>query len=89
MLKKTAFLCLGVLTLSACSTSQPGIEVRTVEVPVPVACLPADQIPPEPMQIDALLSGDPARDISLVAQSALRLRAWGRELAAALHGCAR
>ena len=42
-------LVCGIASLAACSTtSEPGIEVRTVEVPVPQPCLPADQIPSEP-----------------------------------------
>lgn len=81
-------ICLAALALSACATTQPGIQIRTVEVPVPEPCLPADEIPPEPPRINELLTGDPAHDISIVAASALRLRAWGQELSAAMKACA-
>lgn len=75
--------------LSACTTERPGgIEVRTVEVPVPQPCLPADQIPAEPASVASQLNGVAAHDLRIVAASALELRAWGQEMAAALHACA-
>lgn len=74
--------------LTACQTTEPGIEVRTVEVPVPQPCLPADQIPAEPPQVGSLLNGVAAHDLSLVAESALLLRAWGQEMYSALVACA-
>lgn len=74
--------------LSACSHSEPGIEVRTVEVPVPVACLPADKIPAEPARVGDRLTGEPAVDLAIVSSSALALRAWGQTMHAALTACA-
>lgn len=74
--------------LTACQTDQPGIEVRTVEVPVPQPCLPADQIPAEPATVNNLLSGAAAHDLAIVAESALKLRAWGQEMHSALVACA-
>lgn len=74
--------------LMACSTAEPGIEVRTVEVPVPQPCLPADQIPAEPATVGHLLNGVAAHDLAVVAESALKLRAWGQEMHTALVACA-
>lgn len=89
-MKRAAFALVALLALTAgkCATTEPGIEVRLVEVPVPQPCLPADQIPAEPPQVGALLTGAAAHDLSIVAESALLLRAWGQEMAAALKACA-
>ena len=74
--------------LSACATTQPvGIEVRTVEVPVPVACVDPATIPAEPPKIGNQLTGDARVDLLIVAESALGLRKWGQELNALLAGC--
>ena len=77
-----------LVALAACSHDQPGIEVRTVQVPTPVACLARDQIPAEPPQVGSQLNGNAAHDLALVAESALLLRAWGQEMHAALSACA-
>lgn len=82
------FALMWVVALSACSTAQPGIEVRTVEVPTPVPCLPANQIPAEPDTVADQLTGNAAADLPIVAASALMLRAWGREMHVALGACA-
>lgn len=76
------------LALAACTTGEPGIEVRTVRVPVPQPCLPADQIPSEPNRVGDTLTGDAASDLVIVASSSLLLRAWGRQMHAALVACA-
>jgi len=76
------------LLLTACQHSDPGIEVRTVEVPTPVPCIPADQIPAEPPLVGDLLTGDPAHDIAILAPSALLLRDALRQARAALIACA-
>lgn len=85
---KLSLTTAGALTLAACSHSAPGIEVRTVEVPVAVPCLPAEQIPTEPPLVGDRLTGDPAADIAVIAPSALLLRDWGRQMHAALTACA-
>ena len=54
-----------LVALAACSHDQPGIEVRTVQVPTPVACLARDQIPAEPPQVGSQLNGNAAHDMSL------------------------
>ena len=81
-------LILAALVLAGCTTPEPGIEVRTVEVPTPVPCLPAESIPAEPETVGARLTGNPALDLPIVAASALPLRAWGRTLHGALTACA-
>lgn len=74
--------------LSACATAkEPGIEIRTVEVPTPVQCVKAEQIPAEPEKVGGQLSGNAPHDLSIVAESALSLRKWGQELRALLAGC--
>ena len=84
-----SLLAVALTGLSACSRPG-GIEVRTVEVKVPVAvpCLRADQIPSEPEKIAGRLTGDAQRDLDIVTASALRLRAWGEAMRAALLACA-
>lgn len=81
-------LTLTVLVLTGCKHSEPGIEVQTVEVPVPVPCLPKDQIPAEPATVGAQLTGNPAIDLPIVVKSALELRVWGRSMHAPLVACA-
>lgn len=76
------------LALAACNHPQPGIQVQTVEVPVPQPCLAAEDIPPEPPQVGEQLTGNAASDLLIVAASALDLRAWGITLQAALKACA-
>lgn len=91
VLNKIALLvaCVALPLISACGHSDGGgIEVRTVRVPVPQPCLPADQIPPEPPKVASLLNGIAAHDLAIVAASALDLRAWGQEMEAALRACA-
>lgn len=76
--------------LAACQTTQPvGIQVREVEVAVPVACVTPEQIPAEPPRVGDTLTGNAVVDLSIVAASALELRKWGQEQAAILQGCAR
>ena len=88
-MKRAAILC--ALLLGACNHTQPAIEVRTVEVPVPVACVdeptlvkaesgkPAD---------DVTLTGDANRDLPKVAERALRWKAYATDLFAIVSGCA-
>jgi hypothetical protein len=84
----TTALCVIALYTSACQTTEPGVEVRLVHVPVPQPCLPADQIPAEPATVSHLLNGAAAHDLAVVAESALLLRAWGQEMHAAIVACA-
>lgn len=76
-----------VAMLAACSHNEPGIRIQRVEVPVPSPCVPRDQIPAEPATVGDRLTGDPVLDLPTVAASALALRAWGREMEAALIAC--
>lgn len=98
MTKKRQFLCacrqrvkiayMLPVALAACNHPQPGIQVQTVEVPVPSPCLAAEDIPPEPAQVGEQLTGNAASDLLIVAASALDLRAWGITMQAALKACA-
>lgn len=84
----SALVAISLYTSACQSTAPGGIEVRTVEVPVPQPCLPLSEIPAEPETVSHLLNGMAAHDLSIVAASALELRAWGQEMAAALRACA-
>lgn len=90
-MKKLLFLPVVLLTLPAamCEGPQPGIEVRTVQVPVPVPCMDKADIPAEPATVGERLTGDKAKDFDILAPSALQLRAWGRKLHAAMTECAK
>ena len=80
--------CIALLALAACNHTQAGVKIQRVEVPVPQPCLPLDQIPAEPPRVADQLTGNAAVDLPIVAASALLLRAWGQELAAAHRACA-
>lgn len=80
--------CLIALALTACQTPQPGIEVREVEVPTPVPCVDADEVPAEPPQVGDQFTGDAQHDLGILAPNALALRIWGRTLRALIvPGC--
>lgn len=81
-------LCLAPF-LASCATTQPAVELRTVEIPTPVPCLHEDQIPLEPGKVGSMLNGNAAHDLPIVAASALELRKWGGELMALVQGCVR
>lgn len=86
MIRKLALLPL--ILLCACKTTAPAIEVRTVEVPTPVACVNVADIPAEPPMVGDQLNGDAQHDLGVVAPSALELRKWGRSLMALIvPGC--
>lgn len=69
----------------------PAIEVRTVEVkvPVPVPCVNRSDIAPEPAHVANRLTGQAKHDLLVVDQSALELRTWGQGMAAQLIACSR
>lgn len=76
------------LTAGTCSTTQSGVEVRTVPVPTPVACVDPEQVPAEPPHVNDKLNGDAQHDLGVVAPSALELRKWGETLYALIvPGC--
>ncbi len=81
-------IAISAMALAGCQTTQPAVEIRTVKVPTPVPCLAADEIPAEPSTVADQLTGNAAADLPIVAASALMLRAWGREMFAALDACA-
>lgn len=82
-------IIIAAAALSACATvSEPGIDVRTVEVPTPVPCVNEADIKAEPDLVGTLLNGDAVHDLGIVSPSALELRLWGRSLLALIvPGC--
>lgn len=85
---KCVLAALSALSLAACSTMKPGVEIRRVEVPVPMPCIPRDQIPDEPQRVGDALTGNAAADLQIVSASALQLREWGQKMRGALLACA-
>jgi hypothetical protein len=80
-------LPIAALALAGCQTtaSEPVVEVR--EVPVPVTCVAADQIPAEPPTVGQRFNGDAKHDLGILAPNAQALRKWGQDLRALLEGC--
>ena len=82
---------IAALLLAGCAgrVPPPAIAVRTVTIdrPVAISCVKASDIPTAPPMIGKRLTGDAARDLPVVAASAVRLRAYGAQLAALLGGC--
>ena len=85
----TSLLIVTLLAGCAGRVPPPAIEARvvTVTVPVSVSCVRREQIPDAPPKIGDRLTGDAARDLPVVAASAVRLRAYAGQLAALLTGC--
>lgn len=77
-----------LLACTACTRDPGGIEIRTVEVPTAVPCLPVEKIPAEPPLVDDHLTGNADADVNIIGASALLLRAWGTQMQAALVECA-
>lgn len=89
-----AIFTIAALALAGCATSPtppPAIVVKTerVEVPIPTPCVDADQIPAMPPRVGDRLTGDAARDLDVVAASAIRLRAALGKALALLGACGR
>jgi len=89
---RETMILVAALSLAGCATeplAKPAVEVRyqTVNVPVATPCVTKDQIPAEPEKVGDKIVGDPRRDLDTISASALRLRAWGKTLAAILIGC--
>jgi hypothetical protein len=82
-------LLIALLTaLSACTRPEPGIVVRTVEVPTPVPCVDLRDVPPEPALVGGQLNGQAQHDLLVVSKSALELRRAYREIRALIvPGC--
>lgn len=77
-------------TLAGCAqTPPPAIEVRTerVEVPVPVACIKASDVPAVPTQVGDKLTGNAVADADLLAAANLRLRSALDQALALISGC--
>lgn len=83
-MRRALLLPLAVLALSGCfGRGAPPPRL----VPVPTNCVTGD-IPDEPPQVQAELTGDSGADIGIIAGSAIMLRAWGRALHGMLTACA-
>ena len=79
-----------LVLLAACSTTPPcvpKIQTVSVNVPVPVACLDAKDVPAEPGLV--AMTGDARNDDALLAAKVAALRVWGRTLVAMMKPCER
>lgn len=77
-------------TLAGCAhTPPPAIEVRTerVEVPVPVPCIKASDVPAVPPRVGDKLTGNAVTDADLLAANALRLSSALDQAMALISGC--
>lgn len=71
-------VALAAFALSGCATTRY----------VAVHCLAHDQqLPAEPPKVKDKLTGQADKDLTIVAGSAVRLRAWGEGLNTILEGC--
>lgn len=76
------------LTLAACSTPRPGIEIRTVEVPVEVMRPCLTEIPVRPERFDSGGETDARNLAALLTAKLLEWRQYGTEAGMALRRCA-
>lgn len=78
-----------LLVLSACASAPcvPKVQTVTVNVPVPVACINAADIPAEPGT--TTLTGDARNDTALLASKVGELRIWGRQLLGMTTACSK
>lgn len=86
-MRKILILSAGVLALAGCTTSsEPGIEVRTVPVPTPVPCVNEDDLPGQTPESE--LTGNAIVDSGLLKAETLDLRAENGDLRALIvPGC--
>lgn len=83
-------LALGLLFLGACqAVPPPTIQVKPVveKVLVPIPCINAGDLLPEPPHVASQLNGMAGHDLLIVDQSALDLRAWGEDTYGKLTRC--
>ncbi|KUR71161.1 hypothetical protein AQZ52_10845 [Novosphingobium fuchskuhlense] len=83
-------LSMTAFTLAGCAHSTPpAIEVRTerVEVPVPVPCIKASDVPGVPPRVGDKLTGNAVSDADLLAADALRLSSALDQAMALISGC--
>jgi hypothetical protein len=72
--------------LAGCA-HKPAVEIREVPVPTPVTCVDPNAIPPEPPRVAQRFTGNARRDLEILAENALDLRAWGQEMRSLLERC--
>ena len=66
--------------VAACQTTQPCVDVRTVQVSGTVPCVNRDDSPLEPEQVGDQFSDDAKHDLGMLRPSALELRKWRERL---------
>jgi hypothetical protein len=75
---RAALYTLSVYALTGCATTRYST----------IYCLSHDQqLPAEPPKVRGQLTGNADKDLTIVAGSAIRLRAWGEGLRTILEGC--
>lgn len=77
-----------LLALAGCAATPPCVpKVQTVSIniPVPVKCISATDIPLEPGT--STLTGDARNDSALLASKVGELRVWGRQLVGMMQPC--
>jgi len=81
--KRAVLFC---AALAGCA-HKPEVEIREVPVPTPVTCVDPARIPPEPPRVAHLFNGNARHDLTILADNAKDLRAWGEEMRALLEMC--
>lgn len=76
--------------LTACSTVKPGIEVRTVEVPVihTQRCIDPANVPQRPAKLQTPRPPDARRALDLAVAKVMQWERYGGEAHVLLNGCA-
>lgn len=89
-MKKNLVALALLVTLAACSTPQPGIEVRTVEVPVirTQKCLDAANVPQRPAKLQSPRPPNASRALDLAVSKVMQWERYGGEAHVLLNGCA-
>ena len=69
-------IMIAIVALTGCTDERPALQTKVVreEVPIPVPCIAATDIPAIPPKVGAQLTGDAVNDASVLASYALRLR---------------
>lgn len=80
------------LTAGQCAHTEPGVEIREVPTPVPVACVSQERLAEaqaaEPPAISGTLNGDANHDLPIVTAIALDWKAYATDLMGIVRGCA-
>lgn len=89
MLMRRLILAVALILAGCAHPPPPAIETRIerVEVPVPVACIKASDVPAMPPNVGDELTGNAVSDADLLAADALRLRSALDQALALISGC--